>query len=357
MEKINVVTYCTGSSYGSMFQALGLKQALLELGYESRIIQADRAPDTVYKNQIHGRLSLKKAVVFSSRQLVLKKLKRRHQNTKAFLDRYFDIEYFDDYQNLCANVKDRKYFLAGSDQIWNPLQLHPEFFLRFVPEGVKKISYAASMGVLNVPEENKKQFEDYVSDFDMLSVREADCAAYISEFSDKEVNTNIDPTFLLGVEKWETYCREYPIDNEYILVYPLYWNKAYNEELKKLHQKTGLDIVVVASNYRGVYANKWVFDADPGQILWLIKNASAVVSSSFHGVAMSVIFQKKVAALLNPGAPSRIRSLLTTLGYPELSILDLAEDKQIDFAAVTSQIMKERMKGITYLKRAMESYE
>ena len=340
-----------------MFQALGLKQALLDLGYRSCIILTDQKPDKVYRNQLHGGPSLKKIMIFISRQLILEKLRCRHQNTNEFLDRFLDIEYFGDYQTLCAEVRDRKRFLAGSDQIWNPLQLKPEFFLRFVPEGIKKISYAASMGVLKVPEENKRQFEEYVRDFDMLSVREADCAAYISEFTNREVSTNIDPTFLVPLEKWETYCREYPIGKDYILVYPLYWNKEYNQQLKDLHKKTGLDIVVVASNYRGVYANKWVFDADPGQLLWLIKHASAVVSTSFHGVAMSVIFQKKVAALVNPGAPSRIRSLLARLGYPELSISDLDEDKQVDTAAVASQIMKERMKGITYLKRAMESYE
>ena len=106
MEKINVVTYCTGSSYGSMFQALGLKQALLELGYESCIIQVEHKPDKVYRNQIHGSLSLKKAIIFASRQMILKKLRRRHQNTNAFLDRFLDIEYFGDYQTLTES--DRK---------------------------------------------------------------------------------------------------------------------------------------------------------------------------------------------------------------------------------------------------------
>ena len=357
MKNINVVTYCTGSSYGSMFQALGLKQALLDLGYESCILQAEHEPDKVYRNQIHGGFSLKKAVIFISRQLILKKLKTRHRNTNAFLDQYLDVEYFGDYQTLCENVRDRKCFLAGSDQIWNPLQLKPEFFLRFVPEGVKKVSYAASMGVRHVPEENKKLFEEYVRDFDMISVREEDCAEDIAEFTDREVSINIDPTFLVESEKWTGYCREYPIKKDYILVYPLYWNKTYNQELKRLHRKTGLDIVVVASNYRDVFANRWVFDADPGQLLWLIKNASAVVSSSFHGVAMSVIFQKKVAALVNPGAPSRIRSLLAILGYPELSVLDLAKDKPIDTEGISTRIAEERMEGISYLKKAMELYD
>lgn len=354
MDKVNVVTFCTGSSYGSMYQALGLKEALLELGFESTIIQPEKRPAPVYKNQIHGKLSLKKTIIFLQRMLILSKLQIRYQGTNAFLDRFLDIEYFGDYETLCLSVKDRKLFLAGSDQIWNPMAIRPEFFLRFVPEGVKRISYAASMGVLHVPEEKRQMFEAYVSDFDMLSVRESDCAAYIAEFAGKEVSTNIDPTFLLDSRKWENYCREYPIDKDYILVYPLYWNKAYNEELKKLHKKTGLDIVVVASNYRGVYANKWVFDADPGQLLWLIKHAAAVVSSSFHGVAMSIIFQKTVAAVVNPNAPSRIRSLLTCLDYPELTILDLADKKYNDTEHISFQIVKKRMEGMSYLQRALE---
>ena len=37
MKKIEVVTYCTWTSIGSVLQSLGLKKALLDMGCQSRI--------------------------------------------------------------------------------------------------------------------------------------------------------------------------------------------------------------------------------------------------------------------------------------------------------------------------------
>lgn len=65
------------------------------------------------------------------------------------------------------------------------------------------------------------------------------------------------------------------------------------QKLKELHEKTGYKIVSIQNSLRPIYANKRVMDIGPKQFLWLMDHAEAVVTSSFHGTAFSVIFNKR----------------------------------------------------------------
>ena len=82
-------------------------------------------------------------------------------------------------------------------------------------------------------------------------------------------------------------------------------------------------------------------------------HAAYVVTSSFHGVAFSVIFRKQFAAVINPNLPSRIDNILEVLSLPHVSIEELGCGAEIDYAAVPEIILKERQRGITYLKEAI----
>lgn len=209
------------------------------------------------------------------------------------------------------------------------------------------------MGVTDIPAEKKETFAQLLKKIDSISAREQEMIPILKKYTNKPISVHIDPTFLQSKEDWKKFEKPYNIKKPYFLVYPIYWDIKFNKELRKLHKKTGLNIVVLSSGLNKVYANKRVFDASPGQFLWLIDNAEAVISSSFHGIAFSIIFNKKFAPVINPCANSRIENLLKILNVPHQEISKILDFDVHQYAYINSAIKFEKEKSFTYLAQEL----
>ncbi len=355
MKKVNVVTYYVHNSYGSVLQLIGLKKTLETLDVAIRLIETEVFPENESKIRWDGPVTIKHGLIFLFKLLNARQLKRKYNNTMRFMNEQVEIAYYRDYTQLIHDVSQDALFLAGSDQIWNPQKMYAPFFLDFAPPASKKISYAASMGTFNIPTEQKERFGELLANMDTISVREKQMVDVLKEYTDKPIEVHIDPTFLLDAEEWRLLSRPYPIDEPYILVYALYWSSKYNPLLKQLHKETGLKIVVISNTPKPIYADKWVFDADPAQFLWLIDHAEMVVSSSFHGVALSLILNKKLSAVINPAAPSRIEDILHTLQYTNIELSSIAQETAPDYETVNKRIREERTRSVAYLSEVLSS--
>lgn len=353
--KVYTVTPCIWQSYGSILQAMSLQSKLCSMGYDSSIIKCEPYPADMLKRMPIEFKSFKRFLSSIYKRHIFQALNRRYQSTNSFLRKYVDITYYDTYEQLVQNPPKADAFIAGSDQIWNPDNMCPFFYLDFAKSECKRISYAASMGITNIPAHKATQMAEYLKNFQALSVREADNVPVLRQYTQKKISVNVDPVFLQKSEQWRKYETEYPMSSRpYILVYAIYWEKSLNAQLKELHKKTGMEIVAISSGLQCVYATKRIFDADPGQFLWLLDHAAAVVTSSFHGVAMSILFQKPLAAVIDPNASSRIACLRDTLEIAILPIPDLLENgKKIDYPRVNEHIAKEQTRSESYLREAL----
>ncbi len=351
MKKILVSTFCVWNSYGSILQSLGLQKALCKLNFDAALIKNELPPKnykTDTKDLPKPKNILKKILQFSTRQKNIKLYKKN----RKFIGENIKIEYFGNELEKNPDLAVADVFIAGSDQIWNPGWINPLFFLDFVKDKTKRISYAASMGNLEIPQDKRDDFARLIKNFDAISIREKDMLDIISEYTDKDISVNIDPTFLLSAEEWREYEKEYPISEPYILVFPLYWDLKTNDKLKELSDQTGLKVVAICSGLNRVFAHKKIYDADAGEFLWLIDNAEYVVTSSFHGTAFSTIFNKQFSAVVNPNAPSRIVGLTEALDIPLVSIDKLHDNKyKIDYKNINQNIKNEKEKSIEYLLR------
>lgn len=352
MKKINVTTFCLENSYGSVLQAYALKKTLSDIGFASEIITKEKKPAPTLKLNKPSTLHPRDLAKFAARLFAYKQRSRRYTGTMSFINQKMDIRYNCNFSEI--SFDENNLFLTGSDQVWNLYDFKKEHFLDFVPAHYERLSYAASMGRVEVPPYLEERFKELVQGFKRISVRESDMIPLLRRYTDCPIDVNIDPTLLVSDEHWRSLEKEYPISNPYILVYPLYWNKKYNDELKALHKRTGKDIVVISEYMRPIYANKWICDADIQQFLWLIDHADAVVSTSFHGTIFSLIFNKPLASIINMNAPSRISSLLEILDYKNLKISDLSEIEGKDFSAVRDNIATERSKSICYLQEILK---
>lgn len=354
MKKTFTATACTWTSYGSILQSLALQKKLQSMGYANSILICEKEPEAQLSRTFSRPRSVKRFVVEAHKAFIHANLNRRYVNSNEFIRQNMEIEYYGDYQSLEQQPPDAYAYIAGSDQIWHPGNMRPFFYLDFVEPGVTKVAYAASMGVTSMPAEKEERFRQYVQDFDFISVREEDNVAVVSRYVDVPISVNVDPVFLLSRDEWRTYERPYAgLIEPYILVFAIYWDARLNAQIKRLQKRTGLRVVAVSGGLQRVYANKRIYDADPAQFLWLIDHAEAVITSSFHGVAMSLVFNKPFSAVVNPSAPSRICCLLKTLGAKGMCIEDLPFGEGAGFDSVNDRIRKERARSEAYLRKAL----
>lgn len=350
MKKACVVTYCEWNSYGSIMQSIGLKKALNSIDCQSFIVKDKPAPATNIKTSLVLGKNPKRLLANLYNNALRKKTDSRYLKAVEFINENVDVVYHNDYEALQKNLPKADIYIAGSDQIWHPDLCKPLFFLDFLKDDAKRLSYAASMGVTRIKSEKEQEFAHKVSKFDSFSVREDEMIAVIGRYTDKDISVHIDPTFLISADQWRELEEEYVLKKPYILVYAIYWDDKLNKELKKLHKKSGYDIVALCTGFSKVWANKKIYDASPGQFIWLIDHAEAVVSSSFHGVAFALNFNKKLSAVVNPESPSRINSILNKFNANSNMISDVCDFDLDNYSLVNEKIETERSLALGYLK-------
>lgn len=350
MKKIKVMTFCTWTSIGSVLQAWGVKIALKTLGCESTVLLPSDEKFFHYTKV----KSLKSLLSRAFQHIIYRQCKKAYRKRQDFIVQNLNVTEYGSYDELerMANEDTNAYYLAGSDQIWHPDVCQKHFFLEFVRNG-KCFSYAASMGKTDIPAENFDKFRELMQRLDRISVREAQCKDVLQQFTNKDIEVHIDPTFLIDTDTWRGLEREYSVRGPYILLYMIYWNSACKEQIKELKKRTGLPVYAICSGLSRVYADKKIFDVGVEEFLWLVDHAEYVITSSFHGVALSVAFNKKFAAVINPSSPSRIRNLLDTLSIPDISIQELDSTNRFDYDKIRAKISEERIRGMEYLKEVV----
>ena len=353
-KRVGVSTFCSWTSYGSICQAYALKQKLKSLGFTSYILNDRGYPSPESKCKITLSKNIK-GTVFSIMSSIYKKdVVEQYKKSNSFIRNNVDTIYYDSYAELAMNHYLADYYLAGSDQVFNPTNPRPGLFLDFVKDKSKCLTYACSMGTTKINPKTELRFSALINNFSTISVREEDNIEVLKKYNpDAKYCVNIDPTFLLSADEWRKIETPYNITGKYILVYALYWDNSYNKFLKKLHKKTGLPIVgVFCSGYSRVYCNKKIYDAGVTEFLWLIDNAEAVVTSSFHGAAFSTIFEKKFCTVTNPAMPSRIDNLIELLSLERTDIENVLESSQ-NYSNVKSKIAEQQRASDEYLREVL----
>ena len=113
------------------------------------------------------------------------------------------------------------------------------------------------------------------------------------------------------------------------------------------------------------YGIKVLHDVAPDDFLDLINNAVAVCTNSFHGLAFSIIYKKKLFRLQNLDennkcvVDDRLDNFMNNVNITDRNINSINIDNydlnsEIDYEVVFSKIEKLRKTSIDYLKKALE---
>lgn len=347
--KIVVSTFNNSkNNYGALFQSCGLSAFLTKLNYDVSYITVERRSQKRQSKIVIAKALMKKVLLLPH----ARKFKVREQKFKKFASETQNQVVYNTKEELFAKPPVADVYLSGSDQVWNPVAMHEDLFLAYAPEGSKKISYAASMGSEKIPKENQERFAELIGEYANISVREDTIMDVVKQFTDKTVYQHIDPVFLKTRSEWEEL--EIPYENlrykKYILAYIIEWNSDFNKKLKELKMRTGLPVVSInLGNIKKVCANQVIYDASPNEFLYLLHHSDFVVATSFHGVAMSVVYNKPFMPLAGTNMPTRIQSLMRHFGIDVSSSVNY--DKK-DFDRINDIIYQDRNAAKDYFEKS-----
>lgn len=365
--KIGILTFHRALNYGAFLQCFALKKTVESFGHDVEII--DYWPDahaqvyagfnkTIFKHcNIIGKLNMLIDWIFSYK----KRLSRRKSFEKLWAEQLglTNIQTLLTHNEL-RNVK-KDIVLYGSDQIWWKSTIigyegfDDAYWGQHIPDMVRKVSYGASMGIINLNEDDKKDIRKWLSSFSAVSVRESDLKLTLDSFCNIPITTVLDPTLLLSKEEWSKYCITPKIDVPYILLFNLMSSSAAIDMATSLSRKYGYKVVELTAsvNYKK-HGNNAVQTASPFEFIGWIKKAAFVVTSSFHGTAFSIIFERPFVSMGMKNNSGRVASLLKSLCIEDrlVSGINMSED-EIDYTNVKDLLSHEREKSLTFLNHSI----
>ena len=186
--------------------------------------------------------------------------------------------------------------------------------------------------------------------FDFVTTREASGVKMCNNAGYFEASQVLDPTFLISEEGYKKYEKNFNPTKDYIFVYLLGADIDLSiDEIYDFANSKGLDVIYVASQGRkDDYEKTW---ATIPEWLGLIKSAKYVITNSFHGTALSIIYHKPFAVLPIVVELSRMNERVTEIlrrfnlsgrliATKDLSILN----NPIDFSTSEMEIEQNREK-------------
>lgn len=369
--KTGTITFHAPNNNGSFLQAYALQNVLMsKLNIENEVI------DFYSEKQARQYSVFRKPHSIGDMGRNLISLAHYHDLSVRY-QRFHDIRKKHLKLSKRCSMPEEVYMLAdlydvlicGSDQIWNTeaRDYSDVYFMREMKK--RKISYAASFGshIENIDQEKVKE---NVSDFTSISVREEAGKKLLNKIlPSKKVETVCDPTLLLGKGYYEKLITEKnQINGSYIFLYTINYSEEVLAAAQKLSLKLQVPVYAAFTGYSCVkcrkYGIKVLYDVGPAEFLWLIKHASYTCSNSFHGIAFSIIFEKKFCRPVkvnesgNLSVDDRIDGLLSQVGLEHRTVsnsnmcADMIQES-IDYRKVYEKLTVIRENGIGYLKTAL----
>ena len=380
--KIGIITLINGN-YGALLQTFALAKKINDLGAEAEVLRYND------KNRITHGMSLIRICKYYMKKLMLFVMTGNGK-----------VKKFDKFTNDYIPLTKRKYtlrselletspeydvYVSGGDQIWNPdiFCYDTSYFLDFVPDNKRRVSYASSFGKVFFNAVNKEKYGEFLRKYKYISVRETSGRAVIRELcgEDAEAEICLDSTLLLDKSEWNKLYGNYNgrhYGKKYILCYVIPGDdlvtNAIDRIAEKLSADTGFPIMRIGIHeYQILKYDRKSYDLIAGidDFLYMFSNAEYVITNSYHGTAFSINFGVPFYVPVNGNISAetalheRIISILCLFGLENLIIpvkndvdvmnINIPAVHGIDFKKISEKLIYERQKSISYLKKAIEA--
>lgn len=326
MNKVGILTFTYGDNFGQRLQNLALQEVITRLGFDVYTI-----PQILPLNYKINNIE-------------------RHSIFETFDKNY--IKYYCEPigDNYTPNgIDDFKFFVAGSDQIWSPISkdVNKTFFLRFAPR-YKRIAYAPSISTSKIPLRKSIIYFKYINGFRKLSVREYKAKNILKKITNKSISVLIDPTLMFDASFWKKYEKKpnYNVPSNFILYYGLGDNDE-SQYIKDLAKDMECDYIILREGNKK-------FNIGPSEFLYLIDNASAIATDSYHGTVFSIIYNKKLYYIKRKNNNIDMSDRFETLFYKLGISLDQNSAVKFDYDKVKEKLNTEREESIKFLQKGLK---
>ena len=291
--KVGILTFQFADNYGAVLQCLALQEACKKYAEQVQVV------NYIPAQMVSTKYKIKKTILKTKIEKKFEQFRKNHFHKMSVKD-FCDV------------------LLVGSDQVWNfGITGYDDFWI-FPKMNYKRLcSYAASFGKNELSEKeadylscHKKDYERYF----LLTVREKSGQNFLKEM-DIEAETVCDPTMLFynNTELYDKLAQKSDCKQKekYLLVYSLEYSETLENLIDKVKEETGYRVLAIhPMNACFQKCDEIIEDASVYDFLALIKNAEIVLTNSFHGLAFSYIFRKKVYCVHHSALSSRQSELI-----------------------------------------------
>ncbi len=250
--------------------------------------------------------------------------------------------------------------IIGSDEVWNYADTKSADPIKFA-QGLdckNIISYAPSAAQAPKKMEMPQYAKDGLAKFGHISTRDDLTEKLVEKCGYKSIRV-LDPTFLSEIPNGVAKPKKKP----YILFY--YCDgipEAALVEIKRFAKENNYDLY--GAGEAGKIYTECTVNITPFEWVDMFKNASYVVTGTFHGAVFSILNKKQFACYMtNPSRIQKVGSLLSEFGledrrFTNQDVIDVLK-KQIDYNSCYDIINSKRAKSIEYLKNSiiLKEYE
>lgn len=380
MKKVGIVTYQDiADGKGRFLQAYALYSAIVKLGYDAEIIDyspinTETKKSSTWHKIIRALMNPKRLPSYVAKLqhniLIMKYEKQftgKRKKYETFINGNIKIteKKYVGYQSLLDSQFVYDAYVCGSDQIWNPYfqGLDSAYYLKFAPQD-KRIAYAPSLGTIQIDGQRKEILKENIKEMPYISVREKSGANLVTELIGREVKNVLDPTLLMSQEWWDDFAGGDIPDKPYVLTFFFDNSKFPRKVANQIAQEKGYDIISIPDSFADIFflSHKEI-SIGPERFVNLFKNASFVCTQSFHGVILSLIynrsfyvFDRETKAYVS-GVFSRINDLLKIVGLEDHILKSgqtIPNDRhEINYIRVNAILEEKRKESMAYLKNSL----
>ena len=326
MGSLGIVSYnlhCNFTNYGSVLQSWALSRAIERLGYRSVLM--DYCPEILKDANPLNPFRKMWDTDATSRRMCALTMPAIHENYKKivrFYSAFFNISsgaYTA--ENFCESMTQEHLdgFVCGSDTIFSIQEFKgfvDGYYANFPCMKGRSVAYAASFGDSHFSETDCRELNARIANFKAIGLRENAMLDYVKSHAEVPVARVVDPTLLLTTEDYDTIAVKAKQQEPYLLLYSRRYNPFMERFAIRYGREHGLKIVEISlrATNATVFGHEMRYDAGVEEFLSLVRDATFVVTNSFHGLIFSVVYSRQVVVFSREQGESKISEVLELLG-------------------------------------------
>ena len=353
--KTLTVTFHHGNNYGALFQMYALHSTIKSLGHDNIVLET-RLTSSKENKALTIRGILRTLFIRACRIYRAKKVSNLNKYFADFKNNHVALTIpYTSMEELIATPPIVEALITGSDQVWNMTTIPsmiPSRFLDFGNPQAIRFSFAASIENMSYSESQIAYVKEQLKKFKGVSLREQSACRYIESITNIRTTYLLDPVFLLERRDWESLAKKPRLDGPYILCYQVLSSRKMQIVLNSLKKETGYPVVAVCNvPFKWVHSDYTLFDVSPEEFIGLYCNASYVVTTSFHGTALGILFNKPTYSIPRSDSSNRIYDLMQLFGLEKFIVQDehTLSMNAIDWKKINGIIKSERSRSLQFL--------